>query len=419
MSVQSSRLPNGMRIVTHAMPHLETAALGVWVDQGARSEHDAEHGISHLLEHMAFKGTHRRSARQIAEEIESVGGDLNAATSFEQTAYYARVLKGDIALAIDILGDILRNSVFDQNELAREQSVIVQEIGAARDTPDDLVFDQFQEAAFPGQPIGRSILGTPETVRAFRPDHLNAYLGARYRGPGMVLAAAGGVDHAAIVKLAEDEFGSFQDAPAEAAQAADYRGGERRQPRDLEQAHLILGFKGVPYVDDRFYAAQMLASILGGGMSSRLFQEVREKRGLCYSIYAFHWTFRDTGLFGIYAATGPDEIAELPPVLTGELEAVTGNLSEEEVARAKAQMKASLMMSLESSTARAEQIARQEILFGRVLPIDELLQRVEAVSVDDLKALAQEMFTGEAVTLSAVGPLRQLASYDEIAKRFR
>ncbi|MDP2622085.1 MAG: pitrilysin family protein [Hyphomicrobiales bacterium] len=419
MSVQTSRLANGMRVVTHAMPHLETAALGVWVDQGARSEAEAEHGISHLLEHMAFKGTRRRSARQIAEEIESVGGDLNAATSFEQTAYYARVLKADIAVAIDILGDILRNSVFDVSELAREQSVIVQEIGAARDTPDDLVFDQFQEAAFPGQPIGRSILGTPETVRAFRPDHLSAYLGARYRGPGMVLAAAGGVDHASVVKLAEDEFGSFAPAPAEATQAADYRGGERRQIRDLEQAHLVLGFKGVPYLDKRFYAAQMLANILGGGMSSRLFQEVRERRGLCYSIYAFHWTFRDTGLFGIYAATGAAEVAELPPVLTGELEALAGNLSEEEVARAKAQIKASLMMSLESSTARAEQIARQEILFGRVIPVDELLQLVEAVSVDDLKALAQEMFTGGPVTLSAVGPLRRLASYDEIAKRFR
>jgi predicted Zn-dependent peptidase len=408
-----------MRVVTHAMPHLETAALGVWVDQGARSEAEAEHGISHLLEHMAFKGTRRRSARQIAEEIESVGGYLNAATSFEQTAYYARVLKDDITVAIDILGDILRNSVFDTAELAREQSVIVQEIGAARDTPDDLVFDLFQEAAFPGQPIGRSILGTPETVRGFRPDHLNAYLGERYRGPGMVLAAAGAVDHAEIVKLAEEQFGGVSAGPAETAQAADYLGGERRHARDLEQAHLVLGFKGVSYLDKRFYAAQMLANVLGGGMSSRLFQEVREKRGLCYAIYAFHWTFLDTGLFGIYAATGAEELSELPPVLSGELEAIAGNLSEEEVARAKAQMKASLMMSLESSTARAEQIARQEILFGRVIPVDELLQLVEEVGADDLKALAQEIFTGERVTLSAVGPLRRLESYGEIAKRFR
>ena len=419
MSVETSRLANGMRVVTHAMPHLETAALGVWVDQGARSEANAEHGISHLLEHMAFKGTRRRSARQIAEEIESVGGYLNAATSFEQTAYFARVLKPDIIVAVDILGDILRNSVFDLAELAREQSVIVQEIGAARDTPDDLVFDLFQEAAFPGQPIGRSILGTPETVRGFRPDHLSAYLSERYRGPGMVLAAAGAVDHAEIVKLAEEQFGGVSAGPAETAPAADYLGGERRHARELEQAHLVLGFKGVSYLDKRFYAAQMLASILGGGMSSRLFQEVREKRGLCYSIYAFHWTFRDTGLFGIYAATGAEELSELPPVVAGELEALAGNVSEEEVARAKAQSKAGLMMSLESSTARAEQIARQEILFGRVIPVDELLQLVEQVGADDLKALAGEIFTGEAVTLSAVGPLRRLETYGEIANRFR
>ncbi|HSM19751.1 MAG TPA: pitrilysin family protein [Hyphomicrobiales bacterium] len=419
MTVEVSRLKNGMRVVTDAMPHLETAALGVWVDQGARSEADAEHGISHLLEHMAFKGTRRRSARQIAEEIESVGGYLNAATSFEQTAYYARVLKPDINVAIDILGDILRNSVFDGSELAREQSVIVQEIGAARDTPDDLVFDLFQEAAFPGQPIGRTILGTPETVRAFRPDNLSAFLGERYRGPGMVLAAAGAVEHADVVKLAEEQFSDIAANPAETAPPAEYRGGEHRHARELEQAHLVLGFKGVSYLDKRFYAAQMLANILGGGMSSRLFQEVREKRGLCYAIYAFHWTFQDTGLFGIYAATGEGEVVELPPVLAGELEAVAGNLSEEEVARAKAQMKASLMMSLESSTARAEQIARHEILFGRVIPVDELLQLVDSVTADDLKALAEELFTGEAVTLSAVGPLKHLETYDEIAKRFR
>ena len=419
MSVETSRLANGIRVVTHAMPHLETAALGVWVDQGARAEAPSQHGISHLLEHMAFKGTRRRNARQIAEEIESVGGDLNAATSFEQTAYYARVLKSDVPLAVDMLGDILGNALFDAAELKREQSVIVQEIGAARDTPDDLVFDLFQEAAFPGQPIGRSILGTPETVRAFKPLHLSAFLGERYRGPGMVLAAAGAVDHGAVVRLAEEHFGGFAPAPAATNEAAAYRGGERRQMRDLEQAHLVLGFQGVPYLDERFYAAQMLANILGGGMSSRLFQQVRERRGLCYSIYAFHWTFRDAGLFGIYAATGADELAELTRVLTGELEAVAGDLAEDEVVRAKAQIKASLMMSLESSTARAEQIARQEILFGRVIPVAELLERVEAVAAGDLKILAQEMFTGQAVTLSAIGPLRKLESYDQIAKRFR
>lgn len=419
MSAQVTRLENGLRVVTHEMPHLKTASLGVWVDQGARSEADSEHGISHLLEHMAFKGTARRSARAIAEEIESVGGDLNAATGFEQTAYYARVLKEDVPLAIDILGDILCDSTFDEAELAREQGVVVQEIRAVNDTPDDIVFDRFQEAAFPGQAIGRSILGTPETVRGFRRDHLHGYLNARYRGPGTILAAAGAVDHAEVVRLAEDRLGAFGVEAAPPVAAARYAGGETRLERDLEQAHLVIGMQGMSYLDERFYAAQMLANILGGGMSSRLFQEIREKRGLCYAISAFHWTFRDVGLFGVYAATGPDELAELVPAVAGEMREAAAGITEEEAARARAQLKAGLMMSLESSAARAEQIARQEMLFGRVIPIDEMVARVESVTAQDLRDVAAGMLAGADVTVSAVGPLRHLARYDEIAGRFR
>lgn len=419
MSVRSTTLNNGLTVVTHQMPHLETAALSIHVDQGARSEADGEHGISHLLEHMAFKGTSRRDARQIAEEIENVGGDLNAATSLEQTAYYARVLKNDVPLAIDILGDILLNSVFDPAELKREQGVIVQEIGAAHDTPDDVVFDHLQEAAFPGQPIGRTILGTSQSVRGFRSNHLSSYLQDHYRAPGMVLSAAGAVEHDAIVALAERHMSGLLGEKARAYAPARYTGGEKREERDLEQAHLILGFNGLSYADEKFYAAQMLAGVLGGGMSSRLFQEVREKRGLCYSIYAFHWTYRDTGLFGVYAATGVDELAELAPVVAGELERIAGDLREDEVDRARAQLKAGLMMSLESCAARAEQIARQTMIFGRVIPVDELVGRLESIRADDLKALAGKIFTAAPVTVSAVGPLRGLASYDQIATRFR
>lgn len=419
MSIAVSRLANGVRVVTHARPELETAALGVWVDQGARSERDSEHGISHLLEHMAFKGTGRRSARQIVEEIESVGGDLNAATSFEQTAYYARVLKADVPLAIDILGDILRNSLFDAEELKREQGVIVQEIRAVDDTPDDCVFELFQEAAFPGQTLGRSILGTPASVRGFRPDHLRSYLDEHYHGPGMVLAAAGAVAHEALVALAGEHFGDFPVEATQEIEPARYVGGERRRRSKLEQAHIVLGFRGRSFLDQRFYAAQMLAGILGGGMSSRLFQHVREQRGLCYAINAFHWTFRDVGLFGVYAATGEGELAELVRAVAGELAEAAEKLTEEEVARARAQLKAGLLMSLESSAARAEQIARQTLVFDRVLPTGEMMEWIDGVGAAELRDLAGEIISGAPVTLSAVGPLRGLESYDDIAKRFR
>ncbi|HXK53211.1 MAG TPA: pitrilysin family protein [Hyphomicrobiales bacterium] len=418
MSVEVTSLDSGLRVVTDVMPHLETASLGVWVDQGARCETPSEHGISHFLEHMAFKGTRRRDARQIAEEIESVGGDLNAATSMEQTAYYARVLKGDVRLAVDILGDILSNSTFDAEELAREQEVIVQEIGAAHDTPDDLVFDNFHEAAFPGQAIGRPILGTRKTVRGFSAADLRAYLGGRYRAPGMILAGAGAVSHEELVELAIAHFDGFAAEPAPAPAPAAYRGGEIRVARKLAQAHLVLGFGGVSYTDPRFFTAQILANCLGGGMSSRLFQEVREKRGLCYSVYAFHSTYRDAGLFGIYAATGDKELAELVPVIGGELEKIAGRVEDHELARAKAQIKAGLMMSLESSSSRAEQIARQQMVFGRVLPVAEILEAVEAVETGDISALAHDIFSGSPVTVSAIGPLRHLATYGEIAGKF-
>lgn len=419
MSVEVTRLDSGLRVVTDTMPHLETVSLGIWVDQGARCEGEGDHGISHLLEHMAFKGTARRSAREIAEEIETVGGDLNAATGMEQTAYYARVLKDDVPLAVDILGDILTGSTFADDELAREQDVIVQEIGAAHDTPDDLVFDLFQEAAFPGQGIGRSILGTPETVRRFRSADLRGWLHEHYRAPGMILAAAGAVSHEMLVKLAIDHFSSFEAAAVEAPATACYHGGEKRLSRDLAQAHLLLGFCGVPFTDPRFFTAQILANCLGGGMSSRLFQELREKRGLCYSVYSFHSAYRDAGLFGIYAATGENELAELVPVIGGELEKAVANIEEAELARAKAQLKAGLLMSLESSSARAEQIARQQMVFGRVLPIGEIIAGVESVETADVSRLARDIFALEAVTVAAVGPLGKLASYDEIAKKFR
>src|SRR6195952_1345645 len=320
-----------MVVLTDDMPHLESASLGVWVKAGARSERKAEHGISHLLEHMAFKGTTSRTALQIAEAIEDVGGDLNAATSIEHTGYFARVLKEDVVLAADILSDILQNSLFDEKELEREQQVIVQEIGAARDNPDDHVFDLFQAAAFPEQPIGRTILGTVDSVREFKPEVIRKYMNRNYVGDQMVVCAAGNVDHDALVDIAHNRFHDLKADGAPVPEKAHYVGGEQRLLSDHEQAHIVLGFEGRAYNSDGFYAAQILASILGGGMSSRLFQEVREKRGLCYSVYAFHWAFADSGVFGVAASTGEDEVDELLPVVIDELRRATETIPDGEL----------------------------------------------------------------------------------------
>ncbi|GGB52270.1 peptidase M16 [Roseibium aquae] len=415
MEVRTTVLDNGITVVTDRMPHLKTVALGVWVKTGSRSENLDQNGITHLLEHMAFKGTASRSARRIAEEIEAVGGELNASTSIEHTNYYARVLAEDVPLAVDLLADILQNSAFDKEELRREQHVILQEIGAAADSPEDLAFDFFQAAAWPDQPIGRPILGTPETVLSFSEDALHSYLKQRYRGPDLVLSAAGAVDHDQIVALAEEKFDKIEAGPAETESPARYRGGERRAVKDLMEAQILIGFEGRPYKSRDYYAVQILASVLGGGMSSRLFQEIREKHGLCYAIYSFHWAFSDTGLFGLHAATSREDVPALMPMILDELRSAGETISDAEVARSRAQIRAGLMMALESPAARAGQIARQILVHGRVLTLDEVSARIEAVTSADIRRVAQETFLNSVPTLSVVGPVEDVMSASDIA----
>lgn len=420
MSVEITRLSNGLTIATETMPSLESAALGIWVKAGARDEGLHEHGIAHLLEHMAFKGTARRSARRIAEEIEDVGGELNASTSVETTAYYARVMREDVPLALDILSDILLDSKFDEEELVREQHVIVQEIGAAEDTPDDIVFDHFQAQAFRDQVIGRPILGTRETVRSFTPEGLRSYLGSHYTPDKLVVSAAGAVSHQDVVDRVTANFGHLAagtGAEAQGRLSAAYTGGEFRQDRDLADAQLVLGFQGRPYYQRDFYASQVLSTILGGGMSSRLFQEVRETRGLCYAISAFHWSFSDTGLFGIHAATGEDELSELAPVIVEELARAADGITEKEVVRARSQIRSSLLMSQESPASRAGQIARQLLFKGSVIENTELLDRLAAISAERLADLAGRTFLDVKPTLAAIGPLRLLPSLESIEQR--
>ena len=419
MSVRSTTLPNGMTVLTDNMPHLESASLGIWVKAGSRSETKAEHGISHMLEHMAFKGTTTRNALDIAEAIENVGGDLNAATSVEHTGYFARVLKEDVVLAGDILSDILQNSLFEQGELDREQQVIVQEIGAARDNPDDHVFDLFQSAAYPDQPIGRTILGTVESVNSFNPDSIRAYMERNYVGDRMVICAAGNVDHNSLVDIAHDRFHALKAGGAPEPLKAKYVGGEERLLSDHEQAHIVLGFEGRAYNSDGFYAAQILASILGGGMSSRLFQEVREKRGLCYSVYAFHWAFADSGIFGVAASTGEEEVVDLLPVVLDELHKATETISDEEVVRVRNQIRAGLLMSLESPSSRAGQLARQQILWGRPIPLQETVDRINRITSSRVKQIAHQLFATDKVSLAGIGPVAKLPDYQTIAAQLK
>ncbi len=415
-AIQLTRLPSGLTVVTERMERVETVSLGAYVATGSRHEQEAENGVSHFLEHMAFKGTERRSAVQIAEEIEAVGGHINAYTAREQTAYYVKVLKEDTALAADIVGDILTHSTFEPEEMERERGVILQEIGQANDTPDDIIFDHFQEQAYPAQPLGRPVLGSEQAIRSMPRTMLTGYMRRHYAAPNVVVAAAGALTHQQVLDLVNVHFADLARDPVPAMLPAQYGGGEFREARDLDQVHIVLGFPSVGYGDRDYYPTLLLSTLLGGGMSSRLFQEVREKRGLVYSIYSFSSPFLDGGLFGIYAGTGESEAEELMPVTLAELLKVQTEVTETELARARAQVKASLLMSLESTGSRCEQLARQMQVFGRVVPIAETVAKINAVTTADVCRAAARLFRG-APTLATVGPAERVPTLGTIVEK--
>jgi predicted Zn-dependent peptidase len=414
MTSKLTTLNNGLRVVTHDMASLESATVGIWVGAGTRNETPDVNGVAHLLEHMAFKGTKTRSATAIAEEIEAVGGHLNAYTGRESTVYYAKVLKEDIGLALDLIADILHNATFDEDELKRECAVVLQEIGQAHDTPDDLIFDYFQETAFPDQALGRPVLGCPNVVRNMSRGSLLDYMHKAYSAEHMVLAAAGRVDHDALVEKGQKLFGARNGNGGMGCEPARYRGGEMRDARDLEQLHLVLGFQGVPYDDEDFYAATALTTLLGGGMSSRLFQEIRERRGLVYSIYSFASYYADTGLLGIYAGTGGDEAAELVEAICAEIRKLPATLDDDEMCRTRSQLKAGTLMSLESSGSRCDQLGQQTLVFGAPVPLEEQVRKIEAVDVNAVLRVAERLFSGKP-TMAAVGPSKQLPTLSDIS----
>ena len=417
MSVDLVTLPNGVRVVTEVMPGLHSASVGVWVTAGGRHERPEQNGIAHFLEHMAFKGTRRRSALDIAEEIENVGGYINAYTSREMTAYYARVLEDDVALALDVISDIVLNPAFDPHEIEVERHVILQEIGQALDTPDDIIFDWLQEAAYPDQPMGRTILGPAARIEGYERRDLENFVAEHYRPETIIIAAAGAIDPEAVLRAAESAFGGLDPHPALAPEPAAFRGGERRVVKQLEQAHLALGFEMPGYRDPEVYASQIYATALGGGMSSRLFQEIREKRGLCYTIFAQAGAYADSGLMTIYAGTSGEEVTELAELTIDELRRAADGMTAAEVDRARAQIKAGLLMGLESPSNRAERLARMTAIWNRVPDIAETISRIEAVTPDDVRTLGRNMASSGAGALALYGQVEAAPALSDLTGR--
>ena len=398
-----TRLPNGVTVATIAMPGLETAAIALNVDVGARHESEAENGLAHLFEHMVFKGTTQRTARQIAEEIEDVGGALNAWTSRDHTVFHARVLAQDLGLATDIVTDLFLNPRFDALDLEKEREVVLSEIGEALDTPDDLVFDLLQAIAYPGQALGRSILGTAQSLEGLDSSSLARWRDRHYRGPGLFVTAAGKIDHDALVAQTESRLGHLPATRDTAHQPARWQGGTLADGRRGEQTHLVLGFEGPHPGDPRHHAAQIFAFALGGGMSSRLFQELREERGLAYSVSAAHSTHSDTGMLSLYCAARPKDASAALDLSRTVARQTAETLTMAEFARARAQLKAGLLMGLESCTGQADWLGRALLVHGRIISPAEAIATLEAVSLEEARAAGAAMLASPPA-LAAVGP---------------
>jgi predicted Zn-dependent peptidase len=414
--IQQTRLDNGLTVVSDAVPTVESVSIGVWAGSGTRAERAAENGVAHLLEHMVFKGTATRGAQAIAEEIEAVGGHLNAYTSRETTGYYAKTLKADWGVALDLLSDMLQNSVFDATELDRERSVIVQEIGQSYDTPDDVIFDHFQETAFPNQDLGRPVLGSAAIVSSVPREAVIGFLTDHYGAENLTVAAAGAIEHEALVAEAARLFDRLPKSETPPLSGGYYGGGDYRETQDLEQVHWVLGFEGVKLDDAASYDVGVLSMLFGGGMSSRLFQEVREKRGLAYTIHSFTQSYRDTGIFGIYAGTGEDLVTELVPVVMDEIGGLADTLKNVEVERAKVQLKAGLLMGLESTSNLVEHLGQSMATLKRLRSVEEIVAKIDAVTSQSVAAAARRIFSSP-LTSAALGPIRKLESHDRLAAR--
>lgn len=419
MKYEKTVLKNGLTIITQSRPDIETVSLGLWINTGSAYEPENINGISHFIEHMVFKGTKKRNALQISEDIENVGGQTNAYTSREFTAFYAKMLKSDIELAVDVIADFVAAPTFDESEMKKEKEVVIQEIKQSIDTPDDAVFDYFQEKAFPNLALGRTILGPEETVRSFDADMMRAYMKKHYGANNMVAVAVGNLNHLNFVKMIEDRLGNFENKADFEIFDQTYGGGFTVQQRDIEQVHFLLGFKGIDYKNPMYYPVSVFSTVFGGGMSSRLFQEIREKRGLVYTVYSFTNSHTLGGLFGIYAGTTADELSKLIPVISDEIKKVCNEkISQKELERAKIQLKASMLMALEKSSSTAEVMARQTLIHGHIIPTDETIERLESVNLDDVQKAAQMLFTSNP-TYALLGNLKKYPSYEDLKQTLK
>ncbi len=416
MSIHYKILPSGLRVVTEEIREVDTVALGIWAAVGTRHEKIEHNGVAHMVEHMLFKGTATRSAQDIAEQVENVGGHMNAYTSREITSYHIHLLKEDFRLGMDILADMLQHSVMPEIEVERERQVILQEIGMTYDTPDDFVFDLYQQTAYPDQALGLPVLGNPEIISSMERQPIQDYISDNYSAENLVISVSGNVSHEEVEQMAEEYFRYLPEGKKKNHHAASYQGGEIRVDRELEQAHIVLGFQGIPRTSPNYQSALILSTMLGGGMSSRLFQEVREKRGLVYSVFSLHSAYTDSGQMEIYAGTGPDSLPELIPVLCGEIARFAESITEDELARAKAQRKALLLMSRESTMNRADRHAKQVIHTGEPFDTERELKDLEEIDISCLNALAEKIFSSSP-TIAALGPLSKLTLYDSICEK--
>ena len=401
-------LDNGMRVVTECMPGLKSVTIGIWVNVGSRDEQPGEEGLSHFLEHMFFKGTRSRSAVQIAREIDALGGEMNAFTTRETTTFYVKVLDQQLKPALALLADLFHRSRFDAREVDKEKQVVLEEIRMVQDDPEDLAQELHAGQALRRHPLGRSILGTPGTIRKVSRRDLLRYVSDHYQPSQTVIAAAGNVNFKEFSGLLERYFGSSltRQQASPNRWPAEIRGGLLVRRKRLEQAHLCLGLKGVEHAHKDRYAAHALNTVLGGSVSSRLFQEIREKRGLAYSIYSYLSSYSDGGTFSIYAATRPGEASRVIDLICREIRRLCrGGIGRHELLRAKNQMKGTLMLSMESSHSRMGKLAKDELSHGRLISLEEILSEIDRVSVDAVLRLSQDLFDMSRLSVTALGPV--------------
>ncbi len=417
MTIFIDKLSNGIRVITEEIPSIESVSVGIWINAGSRNEKKKENGIAHFLEHMAFKGTEKRSALQIAEEIENVGGFINAYTSREITCYYAKVLKDHLPLAVDILSDIISNSIFNEKEIEIEKGVIIQEIGQMKDTPDDVIFELLQKEAFADTQLGRSILGTVENIQSFERKNFIDFIENNYFSEKIVICAAGNLNHKDLCGLAKSLKKIKASKKKNMVRKVEFKGGENRVIKDLEQAHFAVGFEAPSLKSPKLFAGKVFSVIMGGGMSSRLFQEIREKRGLCYSIGTSFDCYSDNGIFLSYAGTSGDKVKELSEVIASEFKKSISSITETEVERAKTQLRSSLLMGLENSSSRSERLARGLIIWDKIVEVRETISKIDSVKLQDVKNFGAEMFHNSNPAMALYGKVKDALDVKQFSQK--